>query len=446
MFRGFAASLLLCASGAQAAIVADPGFGNGGSVVVNMQPTLFHTTPKLGLVADGRILAAGIGDRDPGELSVLNVTRLTADGVVDAGFGSAGVSTVALSNVPWSYTWIEQMQPQADGGALLLVSLMDLDGVPPQYGATTLLLRLGADGRLAPGFNGGAILPLDNLQANAFKLVTQSGATLVFASAVTESGGSHMQVMRIRADGVPDPGFGTGGTLSADSAAALAMDLMALPDGGFQVLYLQRRQGGQKEYNFWRRYRADGSLNTAYGSGGDLVFISDPRRVVEKLFPLPDGYQLGANAGAAMALLDRQGQVVRQFFYRADSTQFNAQALGDKILLSGEQRFGGVPPPSDGTYLHLIDYSGNADPGFGNPPLQGWRPPDEPNDSFAVAADRQGRILLARRDSPAGLRVFRYRDLRGDPGSVPVPVLGPAGLSLAALGLLWLARRRLLPG
>ena len=61
-----------------------------------------------------------------------------------------------------------------------------------------------------------------------------------------------------------------------------------------------------------------------------------------------------------------------------------------------------------------------------------------------MTADRDGRILLARRDA-AGLRLFRYLDVRGVPSAAPVPALGPAGVGLVLLGLLLLARRRLTP-
>lgn len=440
--KGLLVAALLFSAGAQAVMQPDPGFGSGGTVLVETAPTHYDITPRLVELGDRRLLAASLLDA-PGPTLV--VTRRLADGAADPAFGSAGVSNVVLGADSWNAARLVDLLPQADGGALALVWWGNYvpNGVSTALNA---LVRLGPDGNLAPGFNSGAPLLLSDLQTSAARLLNYGSDVLVFAPVATESSPAvGFRAMRIRADGTRDPAFGSGGVLSVERAGSVAADWMILPGGGFQVLYRVLSQPGlSSASNLWRRYRADGSLDTAFGDGGEQALPWLRNRLIEHLIALPGGYQLGAQIPCALVLLDSQGQPVRDFLFCGDDRNFRVQPLGDKLLFSGEDRSFEPPPLSDGTYLRLMDWSGNVDTGFGSPQSHSWRPPDQPSDSFGVAADREGRIVLARRDD-AGLRLFRYLDVRGVPSAAPVPALGSAGVGLILLGLVLLAYRCLSP-
>lgn len=440
--RGLLAAALLFSAGAQAVMQPDPGFGSGGTVLVETAPTHYDITPRLVELGDRRLLAASLLDAPA---PTLVVTRRLADGAADPAFGSAGVSNVVLGAGSWNAGRLVDLLPQADGGALALVWWANY--VPNGVSTTSnALVRLGPDGNLAPGFNGGAPLLLNDLQTAAARLLTYGSDVLVFAPVATESSPAvGFRAMRIRADGTPDPAFGSGGVLSVQRAGSQASDWMILPGGGFQVLYSELSSSGFSAIsNLWQRYRADGSLDTAFGNAGEQTSPWPYSQLIDRLNALPGGLQLGVRGGCIKTVLDSYGQPVRELRFCAEDWNFRAQPLGDKLLVSGEQRTFTLPPPSDGTYLWSLDWSGTADVGFGNQPNRSWRPSDQPTDSFAVTADRDGRIVLARRDG-AGLRLFRYLDVRGVPSAAPVPALGPAGLGLVLLGLLLLAYRRLLP-
>ncbi|MCQ4164545.1 hypothetical protein [Tahibacter harae] len=440
--KGLLAAALLFSAGAQAVMRPDPSFGSGGTAVADTAPTYYAVTPRLVELADRRLLVGSLLDTP---VPTLVVARRLADGAADPAFGSAGVSSVVLGAGSWNFGQLVDLLPQADGGVLALVSWAN--NVPNGAStASTALIRLGPDGNPVPGFNGGAPLLLAGLQTIATRLLTYGGDVLVFAPVATESSPAvGFRAMRVRADGTPDPAFGSGGVLSVERAGAQASDWMILPGGGFQVLYSVLGSSGLSAVsNLWQRHRADGSLDTAFGSGGEQASPWPYSQLIDRLNALPGGLQLGVRGDCIKTVLNSYGQPVRELRFCAEGWNFRAQPLGDRLLVSGEQRTFTLPPPSDGTYLWLVDWSAAADVGFGNQPDRSWRPPDQPHDSFAVTADRDGRILLARRDA-AGLRLFRYLDVRGVPSAAPVPALGPAGVGLVLLGLLLLARRRLMP-
>lgn len=413
----------------------DRSFGSGGEAVVETAPTRHDSIQRL---ADRRLLVASLlGAPAP----ALVVARRLADGAADQAFGSTGVSNVVLGAGRWNAGKLVDLLPQADGGAQALVWWTNYvaDGVTT---ASNARVRLGPDGHLAPGFNGGARLLLNGLQASAARLLAYGSDVLVFAPVATESSAVvGFRAMRIRADGTPDATFGGGGVLSVERTGSKASDWMVLPGGGFQVLYEVSGASGQSPaFNLWRRYRADGVPDMAFGSAGEQASPWPYGQLIDRLNALPGGLRLGVEGGCVKTVLDSYGQPVRELRFCAKSSNFHAQPLGGRLLVSGEQRTAAPPPPGDGTDLWRVDWSGTADGGFGNLPDRSWRPPDPPGDSFAVTAGHDGRILLARRDG-AGRRLFRDLDVRGVALAAPVPALGPAGLGLALLGLLLLARR-----
>ncbi|HVJ62037.1 MAG TPA: hypothetical protein VM555_04920, partial [Tahibacter sp.] len=120
------------------------------------------------------------------------------------------------------------------------------------------------------------------------------------------------------------------------------------------------------------------------------------------------------------------------------------QAYGGKLLVSAEMRFGGTPPPTDGTYLWVLDRNGTVDRAFAEPQGDRWRPTTNPSESYAVAADGDRGVVLAS-DGESSLQLRRYVDVRrGVAPNQPIPALGVPAVLLLLGGAAALARRRLI--
>lgn len=434
---------LLLGSTARAELRLDPGFGSGGSLEV-AAPAARHGRPQLAELADGRIVVASMAVAG---VPTLQVTRYLADGRPDTSFGNGGVSSVVVATGDWTSSWVASLRAQSDGGLWLLIARTNHDaGSPPSY--YYALVRLGPNGSLLSGFNGGAVLQLPALSGPvhgaANQMLVRDDAALLLVDVYTSPPLGQFKAQRIRADGTPDPAFGVAGLLASERAGAYATDWIGLPGGGFQALYTTYGGPGQQRQSFWRRYRADGSADLAFGSAGEQAIAPGAGRYATNLIALPGGYQLGQSLGCLLLLFDSQGQLLREFESCPGRELIAVQPLGDKLLFVAQDFFGGTPPPGSPLSLQLVDWSGIPVPGFSGQAEGGL--PGSYDDRFTVVTDRAGRILIGHADYDA-IRLYRYQDVRGTaPAAAPVPAVSPAGLILMLLGLSLLVRQRLRPG
>lgn len=452
MRKVIALSMLLSCASVQAGLYDDPAFGGGGYVDVELGGSQYlYDPPELVVLPDRRIVAATMLSTAVPHVPALKVVRLLPDGGRDPAFGVDGVATVPLAPlfVDWSY--VTALVPLADGRLYVLGYTVRIEhpsgGSGPVHDQRTYLVRLRSDGSIDPNFNAGSPWSGDDLMSHASVLPQDDGLLIVGPGFSCCTLGSGLQARRFHLDGSPDPAFGTGGLLSVPASGSETVGVMPVAGGGFQVLHHKPWAHGQPARNFWRRYRVDGSIEVTYGSGGEQQIPLTESFGMTQLHALGDGTQLGVRGTCPMRRFDAEGRVLA--VYRdctsTGSTNFRVRRYGEKWLFSGEERFGGVPPPSDGTYLHVTDASGRVDAAFAAPQGLRWRPPDAPNASYAVAADGDAHVVIAR-GTDSGIRVRRYRDLRGsDPLAEPVPALLPAATVLLCLCLLLIAGRRLRP-
>jgi hypothetical protein len=449
MWKTVAAALLLFCANSPASLFDDTEFGNAGYVDVDLGGSQYlYDAPELVVLPDRRIVVATIPSNPAPQAPTLKVVRLQAGGGLDPLFGTNGIVNIVLAAVPVDWSYATALVPLADGGLYVLVYTMRVEpasGGGVVYYPLSYLVRLRSDGTLDPGFNGGQPLTGEGRFGEGRLILQDTGFLLVAPGEYCCALGYGIEARRFRLDGTLDPGFGVGGVLSVPASGSESVGAMALPGGGLQVFHHKPWAHGQPARNFWQRYRPDGSLDTAFGNAGQQEIPLTGSFGMTRLLPLGDGTQLGVNGGCPMRWFDAEGRVLAVYAQctRTGSSDFKVQRYGDKWLLSGEERFGGVPPPSDGTYLHVTDQAGNVDAEFAAPQGLRWRPPDSPNASYAVVADGNAHVVIVR-GSGTGIRVRRYRDLRGtDPLAQPVPALAPGILVLLGGGVLLLARRRL---
>ncbi len=203
--------------------VLDAGFGTAGLAT----PTIAGVSPGAAATAvtiqgDGKIVAAGYASFDGGHSYQFVVVRLGTNGVPDAGFGTAGVVTTDLSGggVDQAYG----LAIQADG-FIVVVGQWDVLG----YG----LARYDTAGVLDPAFGTAGVVHTDNTVLGGFgdslrSVAIQGNGKIIAAG--TAAGQTKFGVARYLTDGTLDGTFGTGGLVKdagGSTAYALAQQTIA---------------------------------------------------------------------------------------------------------------------------------------------------------------------------------------------------------------------------
>ncbi|MCB5165406.1 hypothetical protein LG634_11260 [Streptomyces bambusae] len=330
----------------------DPGFGRDGRVLTDLAGT--EDVQDLAVQADGRILTVGTrwAAGRPGDFAVV---RHRPDGALDRGFGTGGAALADLGG-----------DDVADGAAVQRdgrILVVGRSSGPGRGCCRFAVARLLPDGRPDPGFGtGGRVLaafPGGTAEAHAVA-VRPDGRIVVAGRA-----GPDFALLRLRADGTPDPGFGHGGRVvtAFPGGGATAYDLVLLPDGGVVAAGQSGFAAPEFAADFaLARYRADGRLDPAFGTGGRVTTGTPAEDGIRGVALHPDGRLIAAGyAGPAEALL----------------------------------RFGpdGRPDPSFGPAARPAP-AGSGPPSFSR--------------AYDVAVGPAGRILTAGR-TPAGFTVTRHR-------------------------------------
>ncbi|MEM7305560.1 MAG: hypothetical protein AAF682_02765 [Planctomycetota bacterium] len=163
----------------------DTAFGVNGTATFEGLPQGFEYPFDLELLPDGRIVVSfhknGYG-----------LTRLTADGALDASFGTAGV--VLLSDR------VEEIAIDAGGGILAWGA---------DYDETYSLSRFQPDGTLDTGFGIGGSL---SGNAREMNIALGDGGEIYLAREVLVSSNPDLELTRLLPDGTVEASFGQGGT------------------------------------------------------------------------------------------------------------------------------------------------------------------------------------------------------------------------------------------
>jgi uncharacterized delta-60 repeat protein len=200
----------------------DADFGSGG--VVELPGRLVW---QLALAPDGDVLVAGIA---PSSTSGVFVARLDADGALDPGFGTGGITPVALRY------FLPSEGPQAVESSVCGLAVLGdgriVVGLSPQIeqGAAFFnalaAIRLSDAGVVDLGFGGGNQWGVTDVAPGGVGVANPDQFDFCSAMAIDVAGGivlggQHLAPsfppafeptqMRLTSDGLPDPSFGTGG-------------------------------------------------------------------------------------------------------------------------------------------------------------------------------------------------------------------------------------------
>ena len=239
----------------------DPGFGTGGTVAIPSGPGA-DSAYDVAVDPKGNVVACGTFASQGGNGSDFALVRVDQSGVLDPGFGAGGKVITSLGP---SFDIARAMAIQSDGKIVV-------GGWSIQSGARRwAIVRYDHTGTLDPSFGSGGVSLL-SVDGEANDLVVLPDGTIVAAGYRVGPGGrDDFCLVRLKADGTLDGGFGTGGIVTtsltstgADHAFGLAVqDARRILVAGFA-----NESPGPKADIAVARYLLDGSLDATFGSGG----------------------------------------------------------------------------------------------------------------------------------------------------------------------------------
>nr|WP_269820052.1 hypothetical protein [Azotobacter chroococcum] len=346
----------------------DTGFGSAGMVTFDIAGDSDYVH---GLVVqpDGKILLAGFSFNPGNGTYDFSVSRLNADGTLDAGFGSGGTVTFDGGGNGDDHAY--GLSVQADGKILLGGSTNDDFGV----------IRLNADGTLDTGFGSGgkAVFDIAGDSDDGRSLAVQpDGRILLAGFSFNPGNGTYdFSALRLNADGTLDTGFGSGGKVVFDIAGSYdeGQSLAVQPDGRILISGSSYNLDSRRYDIAAIRLNADGSLDNTFGApdeeavtlegsdGDDLLIGSDGR---DSILGKAGNDLLDGRAGRD-SLSGGAGADLFRVSSRTDSYRTGSESLVDRIpdFDPGEDRidlsalgFTGLGDGHDGTLAVQVNSAG----------------------------------------------------------------------------------------
>ena len=286
----------------------DATFGTGGVVLTDFPNGLSSIRDDASanaavLQPDGKIVVGGTATitvtgagGSTSQQQDLALARYNTNGTLDTTFGSDG--RVAIDGAS-AFASIAGMALQTDG-KIVVADGSEQDFSLVRFTSTGVLdTTFGSGGFVSTTFNGGALSTNDNSVAVAVqpdgKILAAGSATYSTAS---QSYASRMAVARYTSTGALDSTFGSGGEAESSfdttdgvhvhTASPVATSLVVQPDGR---IVLAGAVEDDPSYRFGlARYNANGTPDTAFGTGGRVESnFFDTQQVGLALVLQPDG-------------------------------------------------------------------------------------------------------------------------------------------------------------
>jgi uncharacterized delta-60 repeat protein len=256
--------------------------GGAGRIVFDYGDNSAQSNEVL-VAADGKIYMVGLSGG--GYITDFVIARFNANGKFDQTFGNGGKLRTHFEGGygTGSRAFAAALQPD---GKLVAAGEYHTDNGHARFA----LARYNPDGSLDQTFGSGgkAIAPDTGHPAYAYTIVFEPAGKIViggYQSTSHENG--DFRLMRFLPNGSVDATFGSGGSVVTDLGTAsddIAFSMVRQPNG---KLLVAGRTGAYPHFTFGLvRYLSNGSLDTAFGTGG-MVFT---------------GFDNFASEGSAIAL------------------------------------------------------------------------------------------------------------------------------------------------
>ncbi|MGA2750172.1 MAG: hypothetical protein ABSG59_15470 [Verrucomicrobiota bacterium] len=246
----------------------DASFGSAGVTITTVSAV--NSANAMAIQPDGKIVLAGTTSSNP---QLFGLARFTTNGALDSSFGGSGVVTTAVA----TGSLAQAVGIQTDGKIVVAGYTgvgSSIDFALARYNANGALdISFGSFGRVTTDFGSG------NAGLGYAMALQPDGRIIVAGAAIipfVAGGGDYFALARYTTNGVLDASFGTGGQVVTQVGfdTSYATSLALQPDGKIIAAGLSL-VGTNDEYAVVR-YNPDGSLDEAYGIGGQvLVSFSD---------------------------------------------------------------------------------------------------------------------------------------------------------------------------
>lgn len=244
--------------------ILDATFGTDGLVTTDLIPGLKDEANAVALQADGKIVAvgvAGIGDNVDSDFALV---RYNADGSLDSSFGSGGIVTTDFTGTSEDAT---NLAIQPDGKIIAV-------GFTRGFKSTDFALaRYNGDGSLDTTFGSGGLITSTFAEGTVGPnaVVLQPDGKIIVCGGVFTPG-LDFALARYRSNGTLDTTFGTGGLVTSHiTAKDVFTDVALLPDGRIIAAGVADRDVATRWDFVLARYHNDGAPDTSFGSGGMVI-------------------------------------------------------------------------------------------------------------------------------------------------------------------------------
>ena len=259
-------ALMLPATAASRPGDLDPGFGGGAAVLLG-SPGVQYAGAALALQSDGRVTVAGRDGRG------FLVARRRASGAADRSFSGNGRVTIGFEGATRAGARAVALFRD---GRILVAGTITLGGVQ-----RFAVARLQPRGNLDPNFgvDGVAVVGPPGAQLEAMAL--QPEGELLLAGSVPAGARRAVLVMRLLADGTPDPDFGTDGAVDSTAVklAGRARDVLALPDGRIALTAAVERGRAARATFLAARLTPAGAFDPTFDGDGVARVATTTRQV-----------------------------------------------------------------------------------------------------------------------------------------------------------------------
>src|SRR6266487_636959 len=241
----------------------DPTFGSGGKLLTDFGGQ--EMAYGVRVQADGKIVAAGFSNTDGNHDFAL--ARYDRDGTLDPTFGTGGKVLTDVSGAG-SYDEARAVAVEPDGKILAA-------GSSDAGGSTDFaVVRYDGDGTLDPTFGAGGQVLTDLGGAGrydgAYAVAVEPDGKILAAGFSDAGGSTDFAVVRYDGDGTLDPAFGAGGQVLTNFGGSDYAYAVAVQGDGKVVAAGSSDAGGSTDFALVR-YNNDGSLDGRFGGGGKVL-------------------------------------------------------------------------------------------------------------------------------------------------------------------------------
>jgi uncharacterized delta-60 repeat protein len=243
----------------------DPTFGSGGTVTTSFGKST--EADALVIQPDGKIVAAGsIEIASSTTTGYFTLARYNPDGSLDTGFGSKGEVTTQIG----SRASANAVALQPDG------KILEAGMAQTKAGDAIVILRYNSGGSLDKTFGKSGMVTTIIAQGStvwSLDMVTLNGVTKILAAGDVYLSSTSQWVFglaRYNLDGSLDTSFGSGGEVVTNIPTQISFGLASLVQGDGKIVVAGNAVvGGGRSRDFaLARFNIDGSLDSTFGSSG----------------------------------------------------------------------------------------------------------------------------------------------------------------------------------